>query len=111
VAHCSKCGQLLPDKRDADWLLNLLTNGENRQVYRGRDGGWWLTRGYGEVPAAAVRELLRRRLIVSVYSDCPEDAYHVGKTIDRKATIEARKVRGNRGVTIYVEPTDTGSVT
>lgn len=108
MAHCTKCGQLLPSERDADWLLNILTNDiPHREVYRGRDGGWWLTYGHGEVPAEAVRELVRRGAIVSVYSNCPNDAYHVGQTIDIDRTMAARKKLGKSAPTYYIEPQQT----
>jgi hypothetical protein len=103
----------MPSMRDADWLLNILTNEvPHREVYRGRDGGWWLTRGHGEVPPEAVAELLRRGAIVSVYSDCPTDSYHVGRTIDIPRTLAARKKLGKAAPHIYTDTsTDTGSVT
>jgi hypothetical protein len=72
VAHCPKCGQLIPSSHDADWLLDILTNGTpRREVYRGKDGGWFVTYGGGEVSADAVRALRARGEIVSKYSNCP----------------------------------------
>lgn len=114
MAICPTCGTKYkaPAVRDADWLLQMLKGPPKREVYRGRDGGWWLTRGNGhEIDPDAVRELLRRGEIVSVYSDCPNDSYHVGRTLDTTRTLEARKKRGNRGIMIYVGDTNTGSMT
>lgn len=106
MAHCSKCGQLIPDHRDADWLLDLLANGQpHREVYKGRDGGWFVTYGGGEVSATIVSELVRRGSIVSVYSNCPTDAYHVGRTIDIDRTYAARKKHGKGAPTYYLQQT------
>lgn len=93
MVACPTCDQQLPHVMDADRLLEVLkTETPHRELYRGRDGGWYITRGgYGRVPPEAVTELLLRKAIVSVYSDCPGDAYHVGRTIDIPATIALRK--------------------
>lgn len=106
MAHCPTCGQMVASPRNADWLLGVLTNETpHREVYRGQNGGWWLTRGHGEVPAEAVRELVRRGAIVSVYSNCPDDAYHVGRTLDVDRTMEARKRLGKGAPEYYVQQT------
>jgi hypothetical protein len=112
---CPTCGGPLKKPkaspiRDADWLLGVLKGYPHREVYRGHNGGWWLTRGDGaEIDPDAVRELLRRGEIVSVYSDCPNDAYHVGRTLDTKRTIEARKANGNRAIMIYLSQQTPGA--
>ena len=104
MTQCTKCGQLIPSIRDAEWLLDILTNGTpHREVYHGRDGGWFVTCGGGEVSTHAVEELVRRGLIASVYNDCPKEAYHVGRTWDVKRTLEARKKLGKGAPHIYVE--------
>lgn len=106
MAYCTKCGHLISSTRDADWLLNILTNAEpHREVYHGQRGGWWLTHGYGEVPAESVRELVRRGAIVSVYSNCPDDAYHVGLTLDIDRTMEARNRLGKGAPNYYLQQT------
>lgn len=77
--------------RDAQQLLDLLTHGEShREVYRGRDGGWFVTYGGGQVDAEAVRDLVTRGLIHSVYNNIPDQVYHVGKTLDCTATTAER---------------------
>lgn len=106
MAHCTKCGQLIPDHRDADWLLDILTTGvPHREVYRAQDGGWFVTYGGGEVSGDAVRALWDRGAIVSVYSNCPVDAYHVGRTIDIPRTTEARKKHGKGAALVYLQQT------
>ena len=74
-------------------LLDLLTNGHpHRNVYRADNGsGWYVTRGGGKVDVEAVRELVAGGHIRSVYSDCPDDCYHVGRTLDVGRTLEERK--------------------
>jgi hypothetical protein len=106
MAHCTKCGQLIPNDQDADWLLDLLTNGEpHRQVYRGQDGNWYVTYGGGEVSASVVGALVKRGAVVSVYSNCPNDAYHVGRTLDYERTMAARKKHGRGAPNIYIQQT------
>lgn len=90
MAQCSKCGQPLPggDALDADMLLHLLQHGApHREVYRGQDGNWYVTHGGGPALASAVDLLVRRGAIASVYNNCPNDCYHVGKTLDTEATM------------------------
>ncbi len=84
-------------------LLALLRDGNpHREVYRARDGGWFVTYGGGEVAADAVQELVRAGLVHSVYSNCPADSYHVGKTLDVERTREARRIHGKKAPLIYV---------
>lgn len=102
MAHCPACGQLVPNHHDADWLLDILTNGiPRREVYLARDGGWFVTYGGGEVSAAVVRQLYDRGAIVSKYSNCPADCYHVGKTIDFERTMAARRAKGKGAAPTY----------
>lgn len=73
-------------------LLKLLTIGTpHRHVYAGRDGGWFVTYGGGEVSAHAVRELLNAGAIQDVYSTLKNEYYHVGLTLDVERTKEERK--------------------
>lgn len=103
MAHCTKCGQLIPNSRNADWLLDILTNGQpHREVYRAQDGGWFVTYGGGEVSPSAVHALISRGAIVSVYSNCPNDAYHVGRTLDVEATMALRKKHGKSAAEVYL---------
>lgn len=93
---------------EATKLLALLRDGRpHREVYHGRDGGWFVTYGGGEVDADAVRELVAAGLVSSVYSGCPNDSYHIGKTIDVDATTEERKKhrRGKDAPLIYTDGT------
>lgn len=92
--------------RDADELYRLLKEGQpHRQVYHGRDGGWFVTYSGGEVDADAVRALVRKGLINSVYNNCPDDCFHIGKTLDVNATTEERKKhrRGKDAPWIYTD--------
>jgi hypothetical protein len=88
-------------------LLDLLTNGQpHREVYIANDrSGWWVTYGGGQVDEAAVRELVAGGHIRSVYSDCPNDCYHVGRTLDVARTMEERKKHRRRkdAPLIYVQ--------
>lgn len=88
---------------DEDELLELLTNGDPpREVYRAAKGGWYVTYGGGRTTAQAVDNLFKAGKIHSVYSNCPHDAYHVGRTMDIDKTLEERKRLGNNKVKIYV---------
>ena len=119
ASTCPTCGGPLKQPQaapvtDAAWLLGVLKGLPHREVYRGQNGGWWLTRGGGqEIHPDAVRELVRTGKIVSVYSNCPDDSYHVGRTLDIERTTAERQRRGRRDIMIYVgdPPTDTGSMT
>ena len=90
-------------------LLDLLTNSDShphRHVYRGvNNGGWYVTYSGVQVDEAAVHELVFDGYIRSAYSDCPNDCYHVGRTIDIVRTIEERKKhrRHKDAPLIYVE--------
>jgi hypothetical protein len=108
MSLCPTCGQMLPKQKvlNAEELLNILTIGSpHREVYRGESGEWWVTYGGGQASYEAVSELLQRNLIHSVYSDCPNDAFHIGKTLDVQATIAERKKhrRAKDASQIYVE--------
>lgn len=89
----------------AERLLAILTSAEpHRNVYRGdRTQRWFVTHGGGEFSSEAVRELVNLGRIASVHSDCAEDAYHVGRTLDCKRTAEARKKYGKRAELVYVD--------
>ncbi len=103
---CPTCGQPIRHLLDAHNLLEVLTNGlPHREVYHGQSGGWWVTYGGGEVSADAVRELVERGFIRSVYNSCPDEAYHVGRTLDVDATMAERKKhrRGKDASKIYVD--------
>jgi hypothetical protein len=107
VATCPKCGGSIEVVTGADELLRLLTAGDKpRQVYRAANGsGWYITYTGTRVSVTAVDALLRAGKIQSVYSDCPRDTYHVGKTLDVKTTIEERKKhrRGKDAPKIYTD--------
>lgn len=97
MAICHTCGGLTVEPNEAERLLALLTDGRKRQVYRGRDGGgWWVTYGGGQFSQNAVTQLIERGSISSCYSDCPDEAYHVGKTLDVKATLAERQKHRRR---------------
>lgn len=95
LTRCPTCGKVMYVEEEADRLLAILRSGE-REVYRAQGGGWFVTRGGGQFSFEAISELLRRRAIVSVYSTCPNDVYHVGKTLDMDATLAYRKGREKR---------------
>lgn len=98
--HCATCTCTCPRFLSEDELLDILTNGEpHREVYRGnRNSGWFVTYGGGETTERAVRGLISRGRIHSVYSTCPDEAYHVGRTIDMKRS----KFAGKNPITVYV---------
>jgi len=88
---------------DAEELLEILTNGTpHREVYRGQGGGWFVTYGGGRTSAHAVDILFQGGQIHSVYSNCRNDAYHVGRTMDIDKTIAERKRLGSKIINIYV---------
>ena len=110
MEHCPTCGQPLPpsQQRDAAWLLDLLTNGTpHREVFKSRDDArqWYVTYGGGPVSAEVVQELVKAGSIRSVYSNCPNDAYHVGRTLDIERTLAERKRhrRAKDAPKIYVD--------
>lgn len=90
---CPTCGQpIIERQHDAAWLLDLLTNGSpKREVYAGQDGGWYVTHGGGAVHASVVQRLVNQGHIHSVYSDIPDQCYHVGRTLDCARTLAERK--------------------
>lgn len=79
--------------KEAQQLYDLLKNGRpHREVYRAADGsGWYITHQRGRVNEGVVSELIRFGYIRSCYSNCPSEAYHVGKTFDVDATLAERK--------------------
>jgi hypothetical protein len=93
MATCPTCGGPIEVETSAEALLRLLTEGRpHRHVYRPANGtGWYVTHSGKRFSAEAVHGLVRAGKIHSVYSDCPDDAYHVGKTLDVKATTEERR--------------------
>ena len=79
---------------DAYALLQMLRTAiPHREVYVAGDGSgrWFVTYNGGQVSAGAVHELVEGGHIRSVYSKCPNDCYHVGRTLDIERTIEERK--------------------
>lgn len=73
-------------------LFDLLKNGvPHREVYRGHKGGWFVSYGGGEVDADIVGKLVNQGLVKAVYSDCPNDCYHIGETVDVDKVLEERK--------------------
>lgn len=103
MAVCPSCGQVLPGDNEARRLLHLLTTATpHREVYRGRDGGWYLTYGGGPFSEIAVRLLLERKQIQQVYSSLPDDAFHVGRTWDCERTMAARKKLGKSAPDYFV---------
>lgn len=107
MATCPTCGGSIDIVTDANELLRMLTaRDKHRQVYRAANGsGWYVTYTGTRVSVLAVEALLRAGKIQSVYSDCPSDMYHVGKTLDVPATIEERKKhrRGKDAPKIYTD--------
>lgn len=93
MATCPTCGQLIKSASDAEQLLDLLTRGTpHRGVYRAQNGsGWYVTYGGGQWSEEAVMWLVNSGRIRSVYSNCPNDAYHVGRTLDIERTVAERK--------------------
>lgn len=103
MATCPTCGQQVHRPNETGVLLELLKHGQpHREVYVGRDGLWYVTYGGGPFSVQSVQELRRRGEIVSVYSNCPDDAYHVGRTIDMDRTLAARKMHGRKTPLVYV---------
>lgn len=103
--RCPTCGQIIPENADANALLNLLRNGTpHRQLYRGQDGNWYVTHGGGGPWAqSAVSRLINKQLISPVYSDCPDQAYHCGPTLDLDAFMKERdRVGIKKAQRIYI---------
>jgi hypothetical protein len=87
----------------AEMVMELLrSNDPHRELYRGKDGGWHITYQGGQVSDAVAREIIESGEVHSVYSNAPRDAYHIGRTLDVRATREARKKPGQRHAKIYL---------
>ncbi len=101
--HCPTCTCGVP-LLDADALLAILTHGvPHREVYRGRSSNqWFVTHGGGETHPDTVAALIADEKIHSVYDSCPNDAYHVGKTLDTKASQLANAGRKKKDPRIEV---------
>lgn len=110
MATCPTCGGSIEFETDAAALLLLLTHGQpHRQVYRAGNGsGWYVTYSGERVSANAVEALVKAGKVQSVYSDCPDKMYHVGKTLDVQATMQERKKhrRGKDARKIYTDDND-----
>lgn len=105
--RCKECGQVLPRQEphplsEAELLAALRDETKHREVYKSRDGEWCVTYGGGVTSDSAVQSLRMRGLINPVYSSLPNDAFHIGQTIDCEATLAARKRYGNRHPLLYV---------
>ncbi len=84
-------------------ILDLLRQPEpHRHLYRGRDGNWYVSYGGGKVSAEVAQAVIASGEVNSVYSDCPNDSYHVGRTLDVVATTAIRKTPGNRDTKVYL---------
>lgn len=85
----------------------LKTEPPHREVYVAgdRSGRWFITYGGGEVSYRTVKELVDGGHIRSVYNNCPDDSYHIGRTLDVQRTVEERKRhrRGKDALLIYVD--------
>lgn len=108
--YCTACGQRLPRTwpEEEDRLRALLRGGHpHREVYRAGDGSgrWFVTYGGGEFSEQSVRALVKKGVIQSVYSNCPNDCFHVGRTLDIDRTLAERKKhrRGKDAPKIYVD--------
>ena len=108
--HCPTCGQPLPFKSETERLLELLKIGApHREVYRAADGsGWYVTYGGGRFSEKSVKALVSSaqiRDVWDVYSDLPNQCYHVGRTLDVARTMAERKKhrRGKDAPKIYVD--------
>lgn len=92
MSVCPTCGQPVNSQGESDRLLAVLRNSPERHVYRGADGsGWYVTYGGGRFSWPAVELLVQSGAVQPCYSDCPGEAYHIGKTLDVKATLEERR--------------------
>jgi hypothetical protein len=94
----------MSNELNATELLDVLRNGTpHRHVYKGQDSNWYVTYSGGKTSFEAVRELLRKRLIQSVYSTPGLECYHIGPTIDCEASMaERRKVGIAKARIIYM---------
>lgn len=105
MATCPTCGQMMPKRGvlGREELYKLLREGvPHREVYRGRDGGWWVTYSGDEADPRAVAYLVEQKYLTSVYSSIPDEVYHVGKTLDCTATLERRKREGRHAPLVYL---------
>ncbi len=102
--RCKTCGQPLPPKLlNSAALLDLLRHAQpHREVYQAQRGGWFISHGGGETTESAVRRLVDAGQIQSVYSNCPDAAYHIGRTWDCERTLEARKRLGKAAPNYFV---------
>src|SRR5690348_6852294 len=108
VERCETCGKVVvPEPKAATYhvittegeLVTLLKQMERRMVYRFKDrhNEWGLTHGHGlRVAPALVRSAVKAGILHSCYSNCPDDAYWLGSTIDVDATLERRRQTGNK---------------
>lgn len=111
MATCPTCGQMTPKRRKLlgrEEIYELLRDGQpHREVYRGQDGGWWVTYGGGKADPHAVAYLVEQKYVASVYSSIPDEVFHIGKTLDCEATMAERKKhrRGKDAPKIYTDGT------
>jgi hypothetical protein len=89
---------------NAEQLLDVLRHSSpHREVYMAKYSHRWLvTYGGGEASAAAVHQLVQGGQIQSVYSNCPNDSYHIGRTWDYERTMAARKILGKAAPDYFV---------
>lgn len=90
MARCPTCGQRMPQITDPDQLVAVMKT-EDRQVYKGQDGNWYLTKGGGPISDWVIDGLRKAGRIRDQYSDLPNQYFTTGKTIDMQATLAARK--------------------
>jgi hypothetical protein len=88
--------------RGVDEVLELLKSDPRRSLYKGQDFRWYITYSGGEVPLEVVQALVATKAVNSVYSDCPNDSFHVGPTLDCEATRAVRQQPGNRHEKVYL---------
>jgi len=96
---------ILVGHRQIDWSRNdqkTDTPYDPSQVFM-TGGSWCVTYRGGTTSEAAVMSLKAKGLIRPVYSNMPNDCFHIGPTIDCDATMAARKRYGNRHPLLYVE--------
>ena len=102
VARCSKCGQEIRRLLDAADLMKILESGApHREVYHGRNGGWFVSYGGGETSHEAFMNLVKSRKVRRVYSNC-NSAYHIGRTWDYERTMAARRKHGKAALDYYL---------
>lgn len=102
AARCSKCGQKIVCLLDKIDLMKILEIGApHREVYRGQNGGWFVSYGGGKTSHETVMNLVSRGEIRRVYSN-RNDAYHIGRTWDYERTIAARRKYGKAALNYYL---------